>query len=544
MLLRNLLDANDSNTHKLKIKFPLDHSLASSTLPNTRRYILQELWARIHDASSRTRVIWLFGPAGPALLQSLAEIEDTVPGTTVFLENSASPLHLSEALITLASRIAAVYPKYKEYLNAVLCTRSSHELTDFSFEDLFNDTVMVETTEDPSLCCVVTLSGLDEYPDGAGAALMILSSIVNRSKRTRFIVVFTSQPGNPLSKSLTAWVKTDITRYWEIEIPMNSNAASRKLEHDLDATFSQIYLRHRNALPIAWPTANQFLQFAVAASGRGRSEFIKIIFGYIHEMDPFLRLKEVVSFMSQNVADRGPSHEIDTSVVLDRLYTHILTGVPHDVFPLTKRILSYIVYSSELSFDRVSTQGLCNFLCSENDTFYAALQRLHSVVNVPPSQAASWSALSLYHPSFKDFLLDASRSGTFYIDQHDTTLDYVKTCLSWNLVSFSWAGELTTTDTRWWRSYSILGSTPSQSGNRQVLPHLDLGLDDDSEGAGLEVAQLFKGNCWIVCDKLDGRDEELRSHLRSLDFRHVRNKLDNSWYHFVNRLWRLVSVGP
>ncbi|KAJ3564628.1 hypothetical protein NP233_g8173 [Leucocoprinus birnbaumii] len=109
---------------------------------------------------------------------------------------------------------------------------------------------------------------------------------------------------------------------------------------------------------------------------------------------------------------------------LDALYRQIMTRVPQQILPITQFILSFYTLLPTFS-TFVYNRGMCRlerlsevacFLNMEKDNFYSALQCLHSVIEVPPSESAHEASLRFFHKSFPDFLEDPLRSGPFSLN--------------------------------------------------------------------------------------------------------------------------------
>lgn len=89
---------------------------------------------------------------------------------------------------------------------------------------------------------------------------------------------------------------------------------------------------------------------------------------------------------------------------------------PRAYFQQHWRILAYLIYLPELTEyldgDELSTtQSLCNFLDVDQHTFYDALRKVYSVVDVPDPEDA------IKAPSSLAFLLHVVSSGTTLIQK-------------------------------------------------------------------------------------------------------------------------------
>ena len=76
-------------------------------------------------------------------------------------------------------------------------------------------------------------------------------------------------------------------------------------------------------------------------------------------------------------------------------------------------------------------QVLSNFLDIDQRTFYRALRKLHSVIDVPTPETASEMSLLFYYASFEDYLLDPNRSGKFFVQKYYAQVEIAELCLFW-----------------------------------------------------------------------------------------------------------------
>ncbi|KXN91413.1 hypothetical protein AN958_00675 [Leucoagaricus sp. SymC.cos] len=194
--------------------------------------------------------------------------------------------------------------------------------------------------------------------------------------------------------------------------------------------FNALKDEYPHTIPSAWPDEEQlnivlrfcFSLFAAAS----------VVLNYISDStyaNPVARLNGLVSFLKRTGGTVGPSHPL---ISLDVLYMRILSEIPDDAFPTTRLILSYLLYRSRSYRYVDSCQTLCNLLRLDQNTFYTALHKLHSVLNIPAPEHAMDKPISFHHASFADFLRDTNRSGKFFIDEGKAYVDMVKTFLIWH----------------------------------------------------------------------------------------------------------------
>ena len=175
-----------------------------------------------------------------------------------------------------------------------------------------------------------------------------------------------------------------------------------------------------------WPSEEQFDELSRKASGH--FGFASTALRYIGDLDfasPMIRLDDLLSFLVGVHVATSNSSPLEA---FDALYTGILLGVPDEVLPTLKQIMGIYIYGQYRS---VGVSVICNLFYIDQATFYHAVRKLHSVLDVPSPEVASNRPLRFFHASFEDFLRDPNRSDRFAISWEEFSLDHAKLCLSW-----------------------------------------------------------------------------------------------------------------
>ncbi|KXN82431.1 hypothetical protein AN958_02563 [Leucoagaricus sp. SymC.cos] len=76
-------------------------------------------------------------------------------------------------------------------------------------------------------------------------------------------------------------------------------------------------------------------------------------------------------------------------------------------------------------------EEVCNYLNLSQSSFYGALQKLHSVINIATPSDTPDRKWYLRYPSFRNFLVDKARSGKFAAGEKAAMVDMAKTALYW-----------------------------------------------------------------------------------------------------------------
>lgn len=205
-------------------------------------------------------------------------------------------------------------------------------------------------------------------------------------------------------------------------IPVDSEQACRDVECYLRTEFENI--RHHYPYHISstfeWPTETQFLKLASAASGL--FVFAAVLVRFIKNPDlgdPVGQLDLVLAMLDKLNLTAMSENPL---AALDMLYSQILSPIPSSMLGVTKRILGHVLLQlrDRKSYNFIHT---CNLLSLRQHIAYGALQKLHSVVQVPSPESAVSIGLRFYHASFADYLLDPSRSRNFCINVEQTSND-------------------------------------------------------------------------------------------------------------------------
>ncbi|KAF9440933.1 hypothetical protein P691DRAFT_767002 [Macrolepiota fuliginosa MF-IS2] len=126
--------------------------------------------------------------------------------------------------------------------------------------------------------------------------------------------------------------------------------------------------------------------------------------------DPDEHLGEVLAFLwhSHLIGSRNPMHD------LNLFYTRILSVIPNDHWSIICQILVPTTFSNHQS-DRMAVQPICNLLGITRTKFYAVMQRLHSIVDIPEPSDATSTPLHFFHATFLDYLTNPNHAGWFSI---------------------------------------------------------------------------------------------------------------------------------
>jgi len=173
------------------------------------------------------------------------------------------------------------------------------------------------------------------------------------------------------------------------------------IERYLRSSFDDIRRRHplSRHLPQLWPSDEEIIRIVQKSSGHFiyAATVIRFVESYRHR--PMERLKIIFGL--------SPPNSDLPFVELDALFTHILSSV-FDI----DRVLQ--VLSLLLTVLGMATSShLEELLSCDQGEIRLLLVDLHSIIRVPESDT---DEIRILHGSFRDYLIDRSRSGPFFID--------------------------------------------------------------------------------------------------------------------------------
>lgn len=387
-------------------------------------------------------LLWLFGPAGvgkSAVAQTIADhCQDSARlGAAYFfsrLNNRDNPHGL---IPTLAYQLAVRHSEYKNLITQFIFDDPSilDKTLRVQFRKLIVEPFAVLSAQNPLSVerpLLIIVDGLDECNDEAAQCelLALIAEHVRGGKPSPLLWMVCSRPEWHLKRAFSqSDFRVDCRREeLSIHTTADKNDVYRVLKEGFEDIRKDFYWEIGGIdAKKQWPPETQLQQIARASGGL----FILVctILKFVGDKqygDPDAQLHTCLSFLGNNHAP-CLSNPLQS---LDLIYLQILSGIPSHILPITKRILAFCVfYSSKPSV--LCARDVANFLRLDQVTFHRALQRLHSVLDVPRSEAAHTASLKFFHASFSDFLQNPNRSRAFAIDQTRARCDIAVSCIQW-----------------------------------------------------------------------------------------------------------------
>ncbi|KXN84177.1 hypothetical protein AN958_12913 [Leucoagaricus sp. SymC.cos] len=386
--------------------------------PGTRAPLTTQIVDWLEDDHREHDIFWLHGPAGvgkSAVAQSIAEHanENGQLGAAFFFSRTNNRNDYQRVWITIAYQLGVRVPGYLSLLASqlaadpnVLCRTPQTQFQRLIVGPMSSLPVLTQRK------FLVVFDGVDECR-GEEAQLNLIeliSDLVASNHSFPILWMIFTRPEPRFNRFLNGIVFH--SRCWVEEVDLDSDHSMEDVAIFLRAGFREIQRKYSDSVDESWPPEQHIVLVIEKASGL--FVIASTILRYVGDPlygDPDTRLDEAICHLSSWNLTKG-SHP--TTATLDLLYTQILSEVPSNILPTTLLILR-TSWTNVWSYPAVV---LANLHKISRSTFYSALRKLHSVVDVPSPQDAATLPLRIMHQSFEDYLQDPGRCGVFYISEH------------------------------------------------------------------------------------------------------------------------------
>ncbi|KAF9448074.1 hypothetical protein P691DRAFT_71286 [Macrolepiota fuliginosa MF-IS2] len=411
--------------------------------PGTRTELLTKISDWILDRDRDHNMLWILGPAGvgkSAIAQTVAErsMDDSHFGAAFFFSRLNQHDDPSRVIPTLAYQLQARDPGYRQLITQLLA--DDHTILEKDIRTQFRKLVaepfrILDDFQPLKKPLLIILDGLDEC-DGEETQhqFIDLISTQTRSGQTSSLLwMICSRPEPQLKRMLSNTNNPIDCQREEISIEENEDVYTF-----LRDGFERIRNDYRDLVPDQWPSEAHVQLLARWSSGLFilASTMLKVI-GDEAYSNPISQLDVCLKFVggSSIPTPMNPLHS------LDLLYKQILAHVPVGSLPVLKRILCLAALLCETT-TKVSILVMLDVLGLDIPSFYRAVREVYSIIDVPTSEQVETEGIHFYHLSFRDFLMDPSRSGIFCITSgYDSVVASVR---QYNEIKPSQAIQITT----------------------------------------------------------------------------------------------------
>ncbi|KAF5349264.1 hypothetical protein D9756_009380 [Leucocoprinus leucothites] len=499
------------------------HAQERDYAPKCNKDTRQSLRGRIvkwgRDDKEVRCLLWLSGPAAvgkSAVAQTVAEqleAEGLLGGVFFFSRpnNRSDP---NAVIPTLVYQLALRLPEYRRIItqwlieDPLILSQGRHS----QFKKLIINPFLTLESHPPLL---IVLDGLDECSnrDAQYEFVKMISHSARLQDKLRLRWLICSRPEPDLKVVFSTRKCKGICVQEKLEV--DESEAQKDARRIFKKGLAEIRQRYPDQLTKDWPAKDTVHFIADRASGHlGFVSFLIRFIGDKHYDNPSGQLDACLRFLKHDhdPEDLNPLHS------LDLLYTQILSDIPTSTLPITQRILGLFIFHGS---PQLTITTHANFLGLDQASFYSALQRLHSVITVPPASEANEEPIQMYHTSFSDYLKDPARSGMFALHENEVHLDTASRGLDW-------------------LQYALRNSG-------RPLPNLTWMLPEtDSEDIVQDLFETSFTLCWKACPQVSKGDlPQLLNMLSHVDF-----DLDYEWWcgtktsDFADFVHWLASLGP
>lgn len=392
--------------------------------PETRTRILKELSDWLDDPNPRHKIVWLHGPAGAgksAIAQTTmkrARREGRLGASFFFSRGAAGRSSADRLFPTIAYQLTTNVPELAPSVEKVMNAN-----IDLPMRDL--ETQFEQLIDRPARECNLTvpyplvgIDGIDECDDEIMQEkfLTIIGESVKSQSPLRFLI--SSRP-EPRIRALFTIKLRDYTQNIILE---TSDESLDDVSRYLHVGFSDIAQRQSHFLrdiQQPWPSEHDLRVLRERSSGHFiyAATVLKFVGGNDY-LNPIKQLNIILQQSPKLTAALRASPYPE----LDQLYHQVLSTHPNP--SQLRQILVFFVTPKFTPFPDL-LDDLLNF---DRGTVIASLRCMHSLLKFSESDSRDKPSV-FHHASFREFLLDSSRSRHFHIDGSNATKQTIKICI-------------------------------------------------------------------------------------------------------------------
>ena len=329
-----------------------------------------------------------------------------------FSRNASGRDNETRFISTIVYQLVLAIPEIKDAVNKslqddpLLLSRSLHVQAESLITKPLNDLLASssENSFQPPRPRLIIVDGLDECGQAKNQRYVLdVLSTVTRDLIYPLLFFVASRPEQVIHDSFSEESMCSIITCVRVAVD-NTYKANTDIERFLRSKFREIIMNHPSGadIPGRWPSNTDIWRLVERSSGQFiyASTVVKFVESTCHL--PQERLEVVFGLDTPEIST--PFAE------LDALYTQILSTV----IQIEKALDIFMVL---LLFRQLHPRpDLLDWFCSYRaGQTRAILSNLHSILYVPPKEDKK-GEIRILHASLSDFLLDAKRSGRFFID--------------------------------------------------------------------------------------------------------------------------------
>jgi hypothetical protein len=379
-------------------------------------------WVEERPENLDRLVLWMYGPAGAgksAIAGTIAELCEALmllAASFFFSRTIAGRCDSSRLVATLTWQLIQVIPEIREPVlsslerDPTLLSRTPSTQMKYLIVDPLNRVPKELLAKRPRL---VIIDGLDEcLPHKSQDDILKFLSTALQQLKTPLYFLIASRPHTNIRDAFAS----DLFRSTAHTLPLEDDYQSTEdIRHFLTSSFTEIRRKHAY-LPSPWPKTRDIE--AIVEKSSGQFIYAATVNRYIaqgyhgHEK----RLKVVLELRSLN-------NSATPFAVLDALYFQIFQSVGEDEIGKIMEVLSALICLKENKFS--SLNRLEEFFDFRPGELASIMGEMLALVHVPDNQ---FGDVRIYHASLPDFLLDPTRSQSFYLDPARVYLVLAQRC--------------------------------------------------------------------------------------------------------------------
>ncbi|KAF8815019.1 hypothetical protein BYT27DRAFT_7227758 [Phlegmacium glaucopus] len=404
--------------------------------PKTRKAVLAEIMQWIQDIEESEDVLWLSGSAGAgksAIAQTIADMcakLGLLIASFFFSRLSQSRNNEKHLISSIAYQLTLSIPATRTYVEAAVQSDPAifHKSLSTQIETLIirplkNTCAVVHPSVTKKWPRLIVIDGLDECQDHSvqSSIIRVLSKALLRIPLPLILLV-ASRPEPHIRNTFNVLNKSQASRHIVLD---DSYEPDADIKAFLLSRFEEISENHPLAsyLPKSWPSGEIIHRLVRKSSGQ--FIYASTVMAYVESPKhrPTKRLDIIMGLIP--VDGDIPYKE------LDALYSHVLSCV--DDLSSTLKIFGFLFFRDWAYAKPVTPYFVADLLGLHEEDVQLCLSQLHSILYIPPSEASGLS-IEVIHASLQDFLVDALRSGKYYVDQEAFHTYLAQLCLRRNAV--------------------------------------------------------------------------------------------------------------
>ncbi|KIM34854.1 hypothetical protein M413DRAFT_450031 [Hebeloma cylindrosporum] len=394
--------------------------------PKTRQAILEkiEAWVKERPEHRENFVLWMYGPAGAgksAIAQSIAELCEELLAATFFFSRTSEGRNDSSRLVaTIAWQLIQAIPEIRDHVlsslerDPTILFRTPATQMKFLVVDPLNSVPTEILIQRPLL---VIVDGLDEcLPSESQDDILGFLSTCLQCLHTPLYFLIASRPHTNIRGIFTSNRFRSITNTLPLEDDYKS---TEDIRYFLTSSFEEIHQKYPY-LPTPWPTTSD-IDYLVEKSS-GQFIYAATVIRYVargrhgHES----RLRTVLELPSSD-------NSVMPFATLDDLYLQIFQSIGKDDIGKVMEVLGALILLEDNKIEQLDI--LEAFLNYRPGELASVMEDLLALVHIPDSQRRDDVMVKIHHASLPDFLLDHTRSRSFYLDPATVYSNLARRCI-------------------------------------------------------------------------------------------------------------------